>query len=90
MICWIAYLIYLGAIFGSNKPGGTTLYASGAYGINIPLLCNVMKRDAYRFMRRFIHFCDNDKQKDNKAKGYDPLFKVTYALDEIAKGIRRA
>ena len=64
VICWIGYFIYLGALFGSNKPGGDVLYAGGAYGINIPLLRNVMVRDAYAFMRRFIHFCDNNKRKD--------------------------
>ena len=78
------------AVFGASKPDAHRLYARSPYGVSIPLLRNVMTRDAYKFMRRYIHFCDNSKKKKKGEKGYDPLFKVSNALDEIGKGLRRA
>jgi len=50
-----------------------------------------MRRDAFEFLRRRIHFAENDQRK-NQGKnqgepGYDPLFKVRYVLDEIGKGL---
>ena len=49
VMCWVATLIYQGAIFGSNKPGARTMYATGAYGVNIPILRNAMTRNAFTF-----------------------------------------
>jgi hypothetical protein len=46
-----------------------------------------MQRDAFKFLRWYIHFADNcqwPKQSDNN---YDPLFKVTYVLKEVGSGI---
>ena len=77
-------------MFGARKPDAHRLYARSHYGVNIPLLRNVMTRDAYKFMRRYIHFCNNSKKKKKGEEGYDPLFKVSYALDEIGKGLRCA
>ena len=48
-----------------------------------------MRRDAFEFLRRHIHFADNHKQKRQGETGYDPLFKVRYVLDEIGKGLKR-
>ncbi len=48
-----------------------------------------MQRDAFEFLRRYIHFVDNHKQKWEGEPGYDVLFKVRYVLDEIGKGLRR-
>ena len=90
VICWVAHLILQGAVFGSTKPDTHRLYTKGAYGVNVPILRNSMKRDAVKFMRRYIHFCDNSKRKGKGQAGYDPLYKIAYALDEISKGLRRA
>ena len=49
-----------------------------------------MTRDAYTFMRRFIHFSDNSKRKGKGISGFDPLFKVQYPLDVMMKGMRSA
>ncbi len=48
-----------------------------------------MQQDAFEFLRRHIHFADNNKQKQEGEPGYNVLFKVRYALDEIGKGLRR-
>ena len=49
-----------------------------------------MKRDAAAFVRHYIHFCDNDQKKLVGSKGYDCLFKVSYALNTMINGIRKA
>ena len=46
-----------------------------------------MRRDAFEFLRRHIHFAENDQRKNQGEPGYDPLFKVRYVLDEIGKGL---
>ena len=90
VLCWVAHLILQGALFGERKPPLKTLYKKGAYGVNSPLLRNVMTRDACAFMRRYIHFCDNDKMKKPGKEGYDPLFEIMYVLEQVGIGIRRA
>ena len=89
-LCWVAHLIFQGAAFGKRKPTTRQLYRKDAYGVNIPLLCNVMTRDVFVFMHCHIHFCDNDMQKKQDNEGYNPLFKVIYVLKVVGKGIRRA
>jgi len=89
ILCWIGHLIFQGGMFGAHKPASTRLYRAAPHGINVPILRNVMKRDAFTFMRRFIHFCDNSKAKKKGEPGYDALFKVSYALDIMVSGIRK-
>ena len=48
---------------------------------------NSMRQDAFEFLRRHIHFAENDQRKNKGEPGYDPLFKVQYVLDEIGKGL---
>ena len=64
------------------------LQATGAYGISVPSVRNVMKQDAYTFLRRYVHFCDNDEKKESGKAGYDQLFKVAYVLETIGRVIR--
>ena len=49
-----------------------------------------MTRDAYVFMRQYIHFCDNSKRISAGNVGHDPLFKVRYPLDTMMGGMRSA
>ena len=90
IICWFAILILQGAHFGSHKPPATYLWREQPYGINIPYIQNTMTRDAYIFMRRYIHFCDNSKKKEKGVRGYDALYKVSYPLRIMMKGMRTA
>jgi hypothetical protein len=46
-----------------------------------------MTCNAYEFMRCFIHFADNSKDELIGSPGYDPLFKVRYALEAIQEGL---
>jgi hypothetical protein len=46
-----------------------------------------MTRDAFTFMRRYLHFCDNRDRKPKGAPGYDPLFKVKFALHAVQQGL---
>ena len=46
-----------------------------------------MTRDAYVFMRQYIHFCDNSKRISAGNIGHDPLFKVRYSLDTMMGGM---
>ena len=50
VICWVAHLIMQGALFGVNKPATSRLYRKSPHGINVPILQNVMTRDAFTFM----------------------------------------
>ena len=89
-MCWVGGLVLQGAHFGERKPSTARLYQDAPYGVNIPVLKNIMKHDAAAFVRRYIHFCDNDQKKPEGSKGYDRLFKISYALDTMTNGIRKA
>ena len=69
VLCWFASLILQGALFGKSKPRANDLYAKEGYGINVPIIRNAMVRDTYKFMRRYIHFCDNDLKKKPGEEG---------------------
>ena len=60
------------------------------YGVSIPYIQNTMTRDAYIFMRQYIHFADNHSKKAKGEIGYHALFKVKYVLDEMMKGMRKS
>jgi hypothetical protein len=49
-----------------------------------------MTRSAFEFIRRYIHFYDNEKRKAKGQPGYDPLFKITWILNSILNGIQSA
>ena len=89
-MCWVGGLILEHAHFGEIKPLTARFYQDAPYGVNVPILKNIMKRDAAAFTRWYIYFCDNDKKKPEGAKGYDCLYKVLYALNILMKGICKA
>ena len=90
IFCWFAILILQGGHFGTHKPPASKLWRESPYGLRIPYIQNAMTRDAYTFMRRFIHFSDNSRRKGKGISGFDPLFKVRYPLDVMMKGMRSA
>ena len=83
-------LILQGAHFGADKRSAAKMWRGQPYGISIPYIQNKMTRDAYVFMRQYIHFCDNSKRKSKGDIGYDALFKVNFALETMMKGMRKA
>ena len=91
VLAWIGILILSGAYFGGkNNRGINNIYRNAPYGVSVPFIQNSMPRNAFDFMRRYIHFVDNrDRRKDGEP-GYDPLFKVRPVLDAVMDGLRRA
>ena len=90
VLCWIAIVIIQGAMFGSFKGASRNLWRRAPYGLQISYVRNAMTRDAYEFMRRYIHFSEIACQKKEGEVGYDPLFKVRHALDVMMRGMKRA
>ena len=59
------------------------------YGIYAPMVHNCMNRDTFIFVRRYIHFVDNDKCKKKNHASFDPLFKIWGILDKIMSSIQK-
>ena len=83
VIAWIGLLIIFSG--KSCRKGSTRLYwTQGLYGYNTPYVMNSMRREAFEFLRRFIHFTNKQKKIIN------PLHKVQYVLDKLLKNLKRA
>lgn len=81
LLAWIGILIYLGAIGSPRTP--TLHWRQKPYGFSTALVMNVMTRDAFRFIRRFIHFADNSRMPKKGAANYDPLYKINPVLRAV-------
>ena len=90
VLCWVAMLILQGAHFGSDKRSAAKLWRAPPYGLSISYLQNSMTRDAYVFMRQYIHFADNATRKSKGEIGYHAFFKVKYALDIMMEGMKKS
>jgi len=90
IIVFLGILILNGAHFGSTRRDARKMWRRAPHGISLPYVRNAMSRNAFEFMRRNIHFADNATQKAQGELGYDPLFKVSYPLGVIMKGMRSA
>jgi hypothetical protein len=86
-IVFLGILMLQGAHFGSNKRSSRKLWQTSPYGLSIPYVQNAMTRNAYEFMHQYIYFTDNSMNIPNSSDGYDPLFKVRYALESIQEGL---
>ena len=53
------------------------------YGVYAPMIQNCMNRDSFKFVRRYIHFTDNDTRKEKNDPLLDPLYKVRGIMDKI-------
>lgn len=87
VMCWIGILIVQGSYFGNSKVASRNLWRKAPYGLNIPHIKNSMPRDAYKFMRRYIHFADNSRRVARGKEGYDLLFKVKYPMEVFMSGM---
>jgi hypothetical protein len=90
VMTWHAITIILGGHLGSDKGDIRRAWMKAPRGLSFRYIKNAMTRDAFEYMKRFLHFADNSTRKGRDEEGYDPLFKVTPALEFIMKGIRRA
>ncbi len=89
IICWVAILILQGAHFGSDKKLLRNMWRRSPYGISMPYIQNTMMRDAFEFLRQYIHFSENYQRPKSSDANFDPLFKVSYVLEEVGSGIHR-
>jgi hypothetical protein len=55
--------------------------------MSVPYVWSSITCNAFEFMRRHIHFADNAVQQSIDSPGYNPLYKVRYALDTIGDGL---
>jgi len=52
-----------------------------------PIAVNTMNRDACKFIRRFIHFADNERKPKAGSANYSPLFKIEKLQSEMMAAI---
>ena len=89
VMAWHGILILLGGHLGADKGNIRRAWIKPPQGISFPYIKNGMTRDAFEYMKRYLHFANNDLRKKQGEEGYDPLFKVTPALNLIIKGLRK-
>ena len=88
VISWIGLVIINGAL--GRVHSIRNYYRDLPYGINYPPFRNSMSRTAFEFMRKSIHFADNDNHKPRGHIQYDPLFKIRILIDHISKNVSKA
>jgi hypothetical protein len=79
IVLWLGAAITLGA----TKLCSADMMFSTQYNTNIPYVQNSLGHDAFRQIRQFIHFADNNTQPKKGAAGWSPLQKVAPVLDVI-------
>ncbi len=89
ILAWIAIFVINGAHFGSDKDSSCKLWREPPHGLYVLCVQNTMSRNAFEFMRQYIHFCDNNERKPRGHPGYDPLFKITWILNAILNGTQK-
>jgi hypothetical protein len=87
VLVFLGILMLQGAHFGSNKRSSRELLQVSPYGLSISYIWNAMMWNAYEFMCQHIHFAGNPMNIPSGSDGYDPLFKVRYALKSIHEGL---
>ncbi len=89
VIAWIGILLISSAHFTDNR-NQRNIWMNAPYGVSIPYIQNTMTRRSFEFLRRYIHFCDNKEKNANEKNKNNPLFKVSYVMDKLMDGLRRA
>ena len=82
VLSFMAVLIQYGA-YGADRPV-TIFWKLKRYGIRAPWVTNSITREAFRHARRYIHFVDNNANRDTE----DPLYKVAFVTGEITNNLR--
>jgi hypothetical protein len=85
-------IVWLGAtlILGATKLRTAEMMYCTNYGTNIPFVQNAIGRDAFRQMRQFIHFADNNKLPKKRGLGWNPLQKVAPVINPILASLAAA
>ena len=87
IIAWFGILIYHGALCPNQK---MNYWREMPYGIYCPQIQNAMSRNAFEFLRRYIHFDDNRNAKSRSHPLFDPLWKIKWILEKVMNNLRNA
>ena len=60
------------------------------YGIYCPPIQNAMSKNAFEFLRRYLHFDDNRNKKPHNHPSYDSLWKIRWVLENVMDCMRNA
>jgi hypothetical protein len=60
------------------------------HGIYTPFVQNTMSRAGFTFIRRYLHFADNNTSKKKGEPGYDTLCKVRGIMEQMMKSMLNA
>ena len=85
VMTWLGVIIIHGALHNSSTPI-RRYYEKLPNGIMYPPIQNSMNRDAFEFMRRFIHLSDG---RHENIRG-DPLYKIREVLETVSKQLGNA
>ncbi|KAL9183005.1 hypothetical protein ACHAXT_004792, partial [Thalassiosira profunda] len=77
-----------GGHFGSDKRTARKMWRKPPHGLKMAYVQNTMTRNAYEFMRRYIHFADNARKRESTDPLYDPMWKVAEPLEVMTKDIQ--
>jgi hypothetical protein len=85
-------VVWLGAtlILGATKLHSAEMMYCSSYGTNIAFVQNAIGRDAFRQIRQFIHFTDNNMLPKKGAMPWSPLQKVAPVLESITAAVGAA
>ena len=64
------------------------MWRKSPHGLSIPYAKNEILRDVFEVMWRKIHFSENSNIKQKGVRSYNPIFKVSYPLEIMMKGVR--
>jgi hypothetical protein len=79
----------IGAFFnGDNNRGVEAVYSNASYGVSLLFIQNTMPKNAFIFLRNYLHFSRTKDQKSSGQRGYDPLFKVRRIINMLMGRIR--
>lgn len=87
LLSWIGILLLHGA---HKTDRSINLHWSHApYGWRTQYVVNTMTRDAFQFLRRFLHFEDNTKVKPKSDPEYDPLLKTRHTITTLSDSLSK-
>jgi len=78
VIAWVGILIYHGATHAGQK---MNYWTEGRHGVICPIVQNAMTKNAFDFLRRFIHFENNKKSKPRTRRHMTRYGKYGHSLE---------
>ena len=63
VFAWLGALMSVGAFFnGDNNRGIDAIYSNASYGVSVPFIQNTIPKNAFNFLRNYIHFSRTQDQ----------------------------